>query len=188
VEDLASTFGPDVSSRYLNDIRYAKANLPCGAILVRKPAADELMKRLPNRGSGTQGNRDRCNHHQDRPPSPLAGACVGARLQVCSPAQSPSTAKPSAWTAIQLSAWTAIQLNVEDRSAKHLQVGGSHSRHGPNCWRTSGRSGACHDSAPILIGRRTIAMIYDPAQHSWEVPLSWVLGTPGGPTLRSAES
>jgi hypothetical protein len=44
---LAFTFGPNVGSANLNDIRHAKrpqlTNLPCGVILVRKPPADELV-------------------------------------------------------------------------------------------------------------------------------------------------
>jgi hypothetical protein len=46
-KNLTVTFGPNVGSGDLHDIRNAKpfqlANLPCGGILVREPSADELV-------------------------------------------------------------------------------------------------------------------------------------------------
>ena len=44
---LTYTFGPNVGSRDLHDVRHAKppqvANLPCARILIREPPADELV-------------------------------------------------------------------------------------------------------------------------------------------------
>src|SRR6516162_2822599 len=74
---LAFTFGPNVASRDLNDIGYAKrsqlANLPCGGILVRKSAADELMVFSARRvGKNRNSCRDAALHEIRRFERPRA--------------------------------------------------------------------------------------------------------------------
>jgi hypothetical protein len=59
---LTFTFGPNVGSGDLHDIRNAKpsqlANLPCAGILVREPSADELAV-FSTRGGGKNRNSRR---------------------------------------------------------------------------------------------------------------------------------
>jgi hypothetical protein len=64
---LSFTFGSNVSSGNLHDIRHAKraqlANLPCAPILVREPSTDELVVFSAGRvGKNRNARRDAIVH------------------------------------------------------------------------------------------------------------------------------
>ncbi len=87
-KNLAFTFGPNVDSGDLHDIRHAKppqlANLPCARILVREPPADELVVLSTRRVAKNRNSRRDAALHEVR------------RLERPAPAESIDTTMMSA--------------------------------------------------------------------------------------------
>lgn len=69
-KNLAFTFGPNVDSGDLHDIRHAKppqlANLSCARILVREPPADELVVYSTRRVAKNRNSRRDAAMHEVR--------------------------------------------------------------------------------------------------------------------------
>ena len=81
---LTFTFGSNVGSGDLHDIRHAKppqlANLPCARILVREPPADELVVFSTRRvGKNRNSRRDAALHEVCRFERPRAAGIRAIR-------------------------------------------------------------------------------------------------------------